>query len=392
MSETNTGVSGRYDFGLGSAQEERARRLHHESIIVDLVSQHVGGSNIYEHYPDDLKSDLRIRLKQSTGWALLTDVEYWPYEMARCGKSHLIRDWYESSGLTCGTYGIGVHDGHDPTCIHLDAANAVFADLPWLQCVTTESEIRHAKRDGKVALYAQWQPYIAWPRDLKAIDVAYIKGLRSFMLTYNQMDHVGVGCTERVDAGLSMFGLEVVKHCNATGIVVDVSHCGHLTTLDACRHSTKPVTANHTAARGIHTHARGKNDEALRAIADTGGVIGVVAAPPFLTSDPAPTVEHMLDHIDYIVELVGWRYVAIGTDWPQQAPLDVLKVTLEAGAKSIGFREEDHLDLTLRLDGFQDARDLPNITRGLVKRGYSDEQIRGVLGENVLRVFSEVWR
>jgi microsomal dipeptidase-like Zn-dependent dipeptidase len=130
------------------------------------------------------------------------------------------------------------------------------ADLARLRYVTTATEICKAKR------------------------AACAKGLRSFMLTYHQMDHIGVGCPERVDAGLSMFGVDVVAHCNSIGMIDDVSHCGHLATMDACRYSKKPVTANHTAAQSVYAHARGKTDEALRAIAATGGVIGVVAAPP----------------------------------------------------------------------------------------------------------------
>jgi membrane dipeptidase len=283
-----------------------------------------------------------------------------------------------------------VHDGHDPLSSRLDIVNQVFKELPWLRCVTTGAEIRQAKRDGVIALYAQWQPTSPIPRDLKTIDVAYAKGLRSLMLTYNLMDNVGVGCTERVDAGLSMFGLAVVRHCNEIGIIVDVSHCGHLTTMDACRHSKKPVTANHTVARSVYAHARGKSNEALRAIADTGGVIGVVAVPPFLTDKKHATLEHMLDHIDYIANLVGWRHVALGTDWPLQVPLEILQATFGAEAEGLGFSGQHTLDLTGRLVGFEDARDLPNITRGLVKRGYSDEAIQGILGENALRIFDEI--
>jgi membrane dipeptidase len=151
-----------------------------------------------------------------------------------------------------------------------------------------------------------------------------------------------------------------------------------------------PVNANHTAAQGVYFHARGKSDDALRAIAATGGVIGVVAVPAFLTSHAAPSIEHMLDHIDYIVSLVGWQHVAIGTDWPLQAPVRLLRAILSTENKAVGFRDEDRLDVTRRLAGLDDCRDLPNITRGLVKRGYSDEQIRGILGENALRVFGEI--
>jgi membrane dipeptidase len=98
----------------------------------------------------------------------------------------------------------------------------------------------------------------------------------------------------------------------------------------------------------------------------------------------------MLDHIDYISTVVGWQHVAIGTDWPLQAPDELLAATVGTEAKSIGFRPIDRFDVTKRLIGFDDCRDLPNITRGLVKRGYNDEQIRGILGENALRVFEEV--
>jgi len=323
---------------------------------------------------------------------VLAEANYWPYEMSKLGKSDLLQEWFQTAGLTCGTYGIEVHDGQNPGCRKWNALTARYADLPWLRYVTTAAEIRQAKRDGIVAFYAHAQGGYLAPCDLKWIDAAYAKGLRSFMLTYNVMDKIGVGCTERVDAGLSMFGVEVVKYCNEIGMIVDVSHCGHLTTLDACRHSKKPVNANHTAARSVYAHARGKSNEALRAIADTGGVIGVLGVPYFISGEASPTIDHMLDHIDYIAGLVGWQYVAIGTDWPLQAPDEVLVATLGAKeySKQVGWREQDRRDVTQRLIGLDDCRDLPNITRGLVKRGYSDEQIRGIWGENALRVFAEV--
>jgi membrane dipeptidase len=386
----NLPAPGEFDFHLSSTQEARAERLHRESIVVDLVSQGAGG-NIFSHYPQLLQAEFNARMAAAGGGLdALGEAFFWPYEMSKLGKSHLLRDWLQGAGLSCGTYGIDVHDGSNPLLNKGDEITARYADLPWLRHVTTAAEIRQAKKDRILALYGHCQPISPVARDLKAFDRAYSKGLRSFMLTYNRMDNIGVGCTERVDAGLSTFGTEVVEHCNSIGIIVDVSHCGHLTTLDACRHSKKPVNANHTAARSLSSHARGKSNEALRAIADTGGVIGVVALPIFLSREHTPTIEHMLDHIDYISNLVGWRHVAIGTDSPLQAPDDILRRTFMPAAESIGFRKEDQLDITKRLIGFDDCRDLVNITRGLVSRGYDDEQIKGILGENALRVFAEV--
>jgi len=380
----------RFDFGLTVEQEARAAALHRRCVVVDLVSQHAGGA-LFAHYPEELQLEFRVRIDAcSNDMSRFLESLYWPYELSKTGRSDLIRDWYHAAGITCGTYGIAVQDGRDDFENQWDAMARRYADLPWLKYVTTAGEIRQAKRDAVVAFYAHCQPTAAIPRDFKAFDTAYSKGLRSFMLTYNLMNELGVGCTERVDAGLSRFGLDVVRHCNEIGMMVDVSHCGDATTLDACRHSRHPVNANHTAARTVFPHARGKSDQGLRAIAETGGVIGIVAVPAFLTGAAVPSIEHMLDHIDHVAKLIGWQHVAIGTDWPLQAPDDVLKSILSPSNTVLGFRDEDRLDVTTRLIGFDDCRDLPNITRGLVARGYADEQIAGILGENALRVFAAV--
>jgi len=377
-----------FDFGLSDAQEERAIRLHRESIVFDLVSQHAG-MNIIGHYSPELQTAFRNMMADpKNGYA---ESVWWPYELSRTGQSDLIKEWYRQSGLTCGTYPIVVYDkDRDPLWNQVDAINARYANLPWMRYVTTAAEIRQVKHDGVVAFYAFWQPYFPPPQELKFFDVAYAKGLRSFMLTYNLMNNIGVGCTERVDAGLSRYGIDVVRHFNDIGMVVDVSHCGHLTTMDACRHSTKPVNANHTAARGVHLHARAKSDDALRAIADTGGVIGVTAIPFILSREPEPTIERMLDHIDHVAALVGWQHVAIGTDWPLQAPEKCVSPVFSPKNRLMGFRDEDGVDMSKRLVGYEDCRDRPSITRGLVKRGYDDAQIRGILGANALRVFAEV--
>ena len=382
-----------FPFGLNPEQEARAESLHRESIIFDMLAQYAG-SELFAHYPDELRTELDRRLAEKTSHAaMLTEAIYWPFELAARGKSDLIRDWLLSSGITCGVYSIedALEEAADPLSSQWDVRLVRYAQLPWLRYVTTAAEIREAKRDGVVAMYANFQPTTPLARNADSIEAAHRKGLRSLMLTYNRMDHVGVGCTERVDAGLSMFGVEVVDHCNELGIMVDVSHCGHLTTLDACRHSRKPVNANHTSARGVYAHARSKSDEELKAVAETGGIIGVVAVPHFLSNREHPSMEEMLDHIDYIVNLVGGQHVALGTDWPWPVPDRVLATALgPAYSARVGFRPEDRIDRTKRLQGFRDCRDLRNITRGLVARGYVDDSIRGILGENALRVFEEV--
>lgn len=177
---------------------------------------------------------------------------------------------------------------------------------------------------------------------------------------------------------------------NELGIIVDTGHCGRQTTLDACALSKKPVVASHTAARGVFDCDRGKSDEEMRRLADTGGVIGLVTNPQFLGPGRDVDMWTWLDHVDYIVNLVGWQHAAIGTDWPMPLPKSALQKAHARFVEESGWPVSDATIFTNNLVGFDDYRDLPNITRGLVKKGYSDEQIKGILGENFLRVFQEV--
>src|SRR5581483_8669755 len=139
--------------------------------------------------------------------------------------------------------------------------------------------------------------------DFDLLEWAHARGLVMLQLTYNSRNFVGSGCMERVDDGLSTFGARFVRRLNDLGVIVDISHCGTSTTLAACRRSGKPVVASHTAARALHDHPRAKSDEELRAIAATGGVVGVCAVPFFL-GDTATSIEDMLDHIDDVAEVV----------------------------------------------------------------------------------------
>jgi membrane dipeptidase len=368
---------------LSSAEEARARRVHDSAIVIDMVSMGVGGPSIFSDLPADrvqqsilALSDLGERQRVG-GWL--------PYDLAVEEGSTVMRDYWDSAGLTCASFPCGL------TAPALANLARFFEDyiprLPWLRTALTAQDIRDAKQAGGHAMFANCQPSAGLITDLKLVERAYGAGLRSLMLTYNSMDRVGVGCTERVDAGLSNFGVDVVAACNAMGVIVDTSHCGVSTTLDACKVSTRPVTANHTAARGLYQHDRGKGDAEIAAIAATDGVIGVCFVPHFLAPGPA-SVLTVVDHIDYLVEKVGWRHVGLGTDWPLQTlTAGVDPASLQALLAEGGFREEHRIDLETELGGFADPRDLVNVTRVLVQRGYDDEQIHGVLGGNFLRVF-----
>ena len=210
-------------------------------------------------------------------------------------------------------------------------------------------------------------------------------------LTYNSKSTIGSGCTEPTDEGLSSFGASVVERLNKLGVIVDTAHCGRRTTLDACERSERPVIASHTSARAVFDHDRGKSDDELRALAETGGVIGIYAVPFFISSDPKTAgVDTWLDHVDHVAELVGPQHVAIGTDWPMQLPEWALTDIFLPLSAEIGFRPEHGVDPLMTLGGFSHYLEFANLARGLVDRGYVDREIKGILGENFLRVFESV--
>jgi membrane dipeptidase len=212
-------------------------------------------------------------------------------------------------------------------------------------------------------------------------------GVRVIQLTYNRRNLVGDGCTERHPSGLSRFGTDLVHEMNDLGIVVDVSHCGDLTTVDAIDASRRPIAFTHTSCRAIYDHPRGKTDEQLRRLADHGGYVGIVAVPFFLKQADAG-IPDMVDHIAHAAELVGIENVGIGTDWgfwSTDWPAELRPRTMQAFAETSGFRPEDGLELGVGLGPFVEWGDRPQITRELVARSFTDAEIRGLLGENWLR-------
>ncbi|MBI4023590.1 MAG: membrane dipeptidase [Verrucomicrobia bacterium] len=234
------------------------------------------------------------------------------------------------------------------------------------------------------------------PKCLDILDVMHRLGCRMIHLTYNRRNLIGDGCIERENRGLSDFGREVLKQMNELGILADTPHTGKQTTLDAARLSCAPIAASHTSCRALCDHDRGKSDEEMKAIADTGGFIGICAIPPFLGE--AGTIQTMLDHIDYAVNRVGMDHVAIGTDvgfvtpYPETPKLKPFAP--EITASDPNWRPEHRVHLPGIFDechrGSLAWTNWSLFTVGLVQRGYSDDKIQKIIGKNVLRVLANI--
>src|SRR6185312_15052290 len=142
----------------------------------------------------------------------------------------------------------------------------------------------------------------------------YQLGLRCAQLTYNTQNLLGSGSTERVDGGITDYGGEIVTAMNEVGMLVDVSHSGDRTTLDAIELSPKPIAITHSNCRALNNHPRLKTDEAIRKLAAKGGVMGITEVRMFVRDRDPVTVEDIVDHVDHVVKLVGIDHVGIGSD------------------------------------------------------------------------------
>lgn len=377
---------GNYDFGLTAEHEERAARLHGESIIIDTLFQGPCG---YRSFTDEMLNQLKADFEQhQNAQKGLWDAVRMPVRAAVKGEFPDFEKCWRESGITAGnrqTGGNSLEEAFDSFSLN----QAQFDNLDWLSKATTAADIRRAKSEGTHCGIVTTQNTVDVGQNLDRLNQYHDMGMRMIQLTYNSVNFVAGGCTDRVDCGVTDFGVKFIKRMNDLGIIVDTGHCGRQTTLDACEISDAPVVASHTSAAGVRMHDRAKSDEELVAIAESGGYIGVYLVGMFLTDDPDATIEHALDHIDYIAKLVGPEFIGIGSDWPMQAPeWGVQK--LSEYALEIGFRPEHGVTAPKNLIGFDDYRDFPNVTRGLVARGYTDDQIKGILGENFLRVFEKV--
>jgi membrane dipeptidase len=262
--------------------------------------------------------------------------------------------------------------------------------------VDRAADMMVAKRARRTGVLLGFQNCTQLDGDLRNLETFYAFGIRMIQLTYNEHGPAGSGCTAATDRGLTAIGRELVNFMNKLGIIIDVSHCGPRTALDAIKTSRAPVAVSHAACSAVHPHARNKDDDLLRALRDTGGYIGICSVPAFLASQPnggKPSVEAIVRHIQHALSIAGEASVGIGTDWGVADSPAALTERLQAEAQSRGFRQQDAFDFTQQTEGFESwATGWPRITTALAQAALPDQVIGRVLGDNFRRVFSEVER
>jgi len=223
------------------------------------------------------------------------------------------------------------------------------------------ADVESARRQGKLAAILALENSDGLEGSLYVLHCLHALGVRSVGLTHDPRSDVGDGARgERDGSGLTHFGVRVIRELNRLGIIVDVAHLNRKGFWDVIEISEKPVFDSHACCRALCDHPRNLDDEQLRALAETGGVLGLTFVRPFLAEDwRAVTTEHILNHLDHAVQLVGSEHVGLGSDF-------------DGGGEAL-----------------PDIAAYPRLTEGMLSRGYGEDAVRQILGLNHLRVLRE---
>jgi len=306
-----------------------------------------------------------------------------------------------AAGLTAVNVTLGYVAGQqDPfayTLQTLDEWDAIIASHPEdLIKVDRASDITRAHAVGKIGVIYGFQNGVQIGTDVSRIDEFARRGVRVFQLTYNPANTLGDGCMAPENRGLTPLGRAAVERLNAAKIMVDLSHSGELTCLDALAASRAPISINHTGCRALTDLPRNKSDAELRAVAQGGGFVGIYFMP-FLAPDSHATAEDVVAHVDHAVNLCGEDHVGLGTDGDATGidDLDTYKDHLaqeiaERARAGIGAKGEraDTYPFVADLRGVEQYRKLESLLRG---RGYATGRIEKILGLNFQAFAREVW-
>jgi membrane dipeptidase len=339
-------------------------------MVIDMLSQFKLGA-----FPDVVPDRLQPTAKWWSHPETFTEVE---------------RQRYRDSGINVFQigWGTGPGDPHAGAVRVLGAWNTFIAEFHNdLMRVDGSAGLYALKRQKKIGIMLGFQNSDHFSR---LTDVASFFGMgqRVSQLTYNVRNLIGTGY-EEADDGLTTFGAGIVAQMNQVGMAVDASHCGPRTTLDACRVSKRPVLFTHANCQALVRHSRCKSDEEIRAMAATGGVMGITGVRMFVKAGEPTSIDDVLDHFDHVARLVGVEHVGVGSDIDLDG-YDKLPPAMRARMLS-GYKDSPAFRGQGDIEGLNHPRRMFDLTEGLIRRGYSDADIERILGGNFMRALIEIW-
>lgn len=381
-------------------KELDARRLHAEALVVDtLFSIHLRAISFTPRMTTELSNMVTRKVDVTSIMARMTELFN---EQLYAGEvDQEFWGWWDRSGVDVILTTVGTEEAANPQEAFDSALRETagwirrFDTFSQLKKVVTSEDIDYAWRNNKRGVILGFQNSNHVGDDLRKLEVFHDLGIRVIQPTYNLHNSVGDGCTVTPDRGLTKFGKEFIGWLNSLKILIDLSHCGPRTTLDAISQSDVPVAITHSFCQALNNHVRGKSDEVLRALAQNDGYLGILTLSSFLAQKEA-SLETLVNHLEHAASIVGVDRIGIGSDSVMGAYPAPLPQLLRArmyeeidrdGVSHEGWREGHFNRIVEKLIGYDDWRSFPDLTVALLRRGFSEEEVRGILGKNFRRVF-----
>ena len=298
-----------------------------------------------------------------------------------------------AGGLDAVHVTIAYHENFRETVLNVEAWNRWFEMYPDLIFHGKwASDIRKAQETGRTAIFFGFQHPSPIEDDIGLVEVWHALGARFMQLSYNNQSLLATGCYEAEDPGITRMGREVIAEMNRVGMVIDMSHSAERSTLEAMEISSRPIAITHANPASWHPALRNKSDTVLRALAETGGMLGFSMYPHHLKDKSACTLDSFAEMIARTADLMGADRIGIGSDLCQDQPDSVVEwMRVGRWTKSIDYGEgcADAAGFPPMPEWFADNRDFGNIAAGLRAVGMTEADIAAVMGGNWLRFFAQ---
>ena len=288
---------------------------------------------------------------------------------------------------------ITYHENFRETVANIEKWNLWFERFPELIFLgKTGDDVRLARKTNRTAIFFGFQNPSPIEDDIGLVEICHMLGARFMQLTYNNQSLLATGCYEAEDTGITRMGKQVIKEMNRVGLVIDMSHSAQRSTLDAMEVSDRPIAITHANPNFWYAALRNKSDEVLKALGQSGGMLGFSLYPHHLKSKSDCTLESFCEMIAKTAELMGAENIGLGSDLCQDQPDSIVEwMRVGRWTKEIDYGEGSASDAGFPSmpEWFKDNRDFGNIEQGLKDIGFSNDETAGIMGENWLRFYDE---
>ena len=318
------------------------------------------------------------------------------YDALQCG--HFDRPVFESllkGGVRCVTVTLGFWENAIESMDAITRWRALArANSDIVSIALTAADIDRTVGEGKLALLLGFQNAVLFESRIAFVELFADMGVRVVQLTYNNQNDLGGSCYEEHDSGLARYGKEVIREMNACGMLVDLSHVGNRTTLDAVKFSQKPVAISHANADSLFPHKRNKTDDVLHALRDNGGVIGCATYPNITGNHYCASVDNWCEMVARTVDIAGIDHVGIGTDRSHNTTvkdLDWMRTGRWTRGVDFGAGSASNTGKAPPADWFKEPENLGLVAEGLARKGFNADEVAKLTHGNWHRVYKAVF-